>query len=338
MRDLYLEQLRNRQPSKRSRHGGAFDLLVVVAVAAAVMIRTPVGGLVERVFDALLGHEADHPSLLAYFDTGPPPEIAVLAEEAAVLPDVPPAPDGGLPEPYRTAAAAALPNKLPAAARAVLDAMEVEPTGDPRLAVLDAIYEGDPEAALEDYAVGSAQRTRAISRAWAAGEPSPTRLSGHRRYLPAEAQRTVDRYVAGTLAIATALDIAWPIEGSHRVSSGYGDRIHPVLKTKRFHNGVDISVPIGTPVLAAQRGKVVKASNDKVNGNYLVIDHGHGVRTSYCHLDSLSVKAGAIVEREQVIAASGNTGRSTGPHLHFVVRMGKNTVDPARFRQEPDGT
>ena len=202
--------------------------------------------------------------------------------------------------------------------------------------MLDLLYDGDAEEALELYAVGPDVRRRAIERARAAGLPDPERLATHRRYLPGRAQRHADTLVSGTLALGDALDLTWPVAEPHRISSGYGNRHHPVLGKTKFHNGVDLAVPTGTPILAAQRGRVSTAAEDRVNGKYLVVDHGNGLRTSYCHLSALEVAKGEAIDRGQRIAASGNTGRSTGPHLHFVVRVGRRTVDPERLRHPPE--
>ena len=128
------------------------------------------------------------------------------------------------------------------------------------------------------------------------------------------------------------LDLAWPVDPNARVTSGFGERIHPILHVKKMHNGVDLSVPEGTLVHAAQAGDVVVVGQDSMNGNYAVVDHGFGIQSSYCHLSSVDAARGDILERSQVFAKSGNTGRSTGPHLHFTLKMGGKAVDPERFR------
>lgn len=293
--------------------GGIVDLALVVTVVVAAWGRTPVGGLFDRAWQWASGAEGELPALTAFFVTGPPPEIVVLAEKIGILPDVAPVPTGGLPEPWRTAA------------RLTLDA------DDAMLAALDAAYDGDAEAALETVVVGEELRRRAIERAIAAGEAEPERFASHRAYLPDRDARRADRLVSGTLALATVLELTWPLAVPHRVSSPYGERIHPVLGVRKKHDGVDLAVPEGTPVLAAQAGRVAAARFDRVSGNYVVIDHGHGVKTSYCHLSSLGVDKGAEIDRGAVLGASGNTGRSTGPHVHFTVRVGRATVDPLRL-------
>jgi murein DD-endopeptidase MepM/ murein hydrolase activator NlpD len=116
------------------------------------------------------------------------------------------------------------------------------------------------------------------------------------------------------------------------VSSGFGPRHHPTLKRAKMHEGVDIALPIGTPVHAAGPARVARAREDAVNGRHVILDHGHRVRTAYCHGDALHVSKGDRVEQGEPILDSGNTGRSTGPHLHFGLRIGGRPVDPAPFR------
>ncbi len=142
-----------------------------------------------------------------------------------------------------------------------------------------------------------------------------------------------DTDLAGqTLQQATAAGLSWPVAESARLTSPFGDRNHPVLGAARLHRGVDLSVPVGTPVHAAGGARVRRASEDDVNGRILVLDHGHGVSTLYLHNDELLVGRGSTVARQEVIAKSGNTGRSTGPHLHYQLELGGTAVDPLRYR------
>jgi murein DD-endopeptidase MepM/ murein hydrolase activator NlpD len=144
-----------------------------------------------------------------------------------------------------------------------------------------------------------------------------------------------DTDLAGqTLLQATAAGLSWPVEGSARVTSPYGDRNHPVLGQTRLHKGVDLSVPVGTAVHAVGAARVRRASEDDLNGRILVLDHGHGVSTLYLHNDELLVGRGAVVARQEVVAKSGNTGRSTGPHLHYQLELGGVAVDPLRYRAQ----
>ena len=320
---------------KLSKRGGALDILLVGLVCVAVWSRTPLGGIGQWAKAKATGSTAEVPSLLATFSTGVVDEFVTRIEAVVVNPrpvsDLPP---GSFPEPYRSAAAAVLEGQSIPAVSQDLGRWGAK-DADTHLAALDRLHSGtNAEATLEIYAVGEAQRDRAIERARAAGEADPESYLAHRRYLPASAQRSGDAVVSSTIGAASMLSLEWPVEGDWRISSPYGYRHHPVLAKRKFHNGVDLAVPEGTPILAAQKGKVAVASEDGVNGKYIVLDHGYGVKTSYCHLSELDVEAGDPVTRGQEVALSGNTGRSSGPHLHFVLRIGKKTVDPEAFRPE----
>ena len=124
---------------------------------------------------------------------------------------------------------------------------------------------------------------------------------------------------------------AWPAPSYTRISSDYGMRIHPTLNVEKFHNGVDMAAPNGSPILAAYDGQVVAADYNSSMGNYIMIDHGDGLYTVYMHCSSLSVSAGASVSKGATIGAVGSTGRSTGPHLHFSVRLNGNYVNPWNY-------
>lgn len=121
----------------------------------------------------------------------------------------------------------------------------------------------------------------------------------------------------------------WPTEGW--ISSEFGNRTSPFTGKPEFHNGLDINAPSGTPVLATAAGKIISVDNNFVAGLNLCIDHGNGVTTTYSHLDSSAVKAGDNVARGQVVGQVGSTGRTTGPHLHYEVRVAGVPTDPAKF-------
>lgn len=119
----------------------------------------------------------------------------------------------------------------------------------------------------------------------------------------------------------------WPLKG--RITSTFGWRVNPVTKrAKEFHGGIDIAARAGTPIKAAARGKVVFAGYRSGWGRVLVIDHGNGYQTQYSHNSSLLAKVGEQVEKGQIIARVGNTGRSTGPHLDFRVEKDGELIDP----------
>lgn len=123
----------------------------------------------------------------------------------------------------------------------------------------------------------------------------------------------------------------FPVATYTRVSDDYGMRIHPTLKVEKFHNGVDLAAPTGTAIYAAYDGIVVAADYGTTMGNYVMIDHGDGLYTIYMHASELYVRKDDIVVRGEKIAAVGSTGRSTGPHLHFGVRLNGAYVSPWKY-------
>ena len=116
----------------------------------------------------------------------------------------------------------------------------------------------------------------------------------------------------------------------HNVSSSYGNRTHPVSGEYSFHTGIDLAAPEGTPIVASRSGTVVKAEYQNEAGNFVTIDHYDGYDSSYLHMKKYIVEVGQFVIAGQVIGYVGSTGWSTGPHLHYEVRMG-GCVDPLSF-------
>ncbi|MBQ3539150.1 MAG: M23 family metallopeptidase [Bacteroidaceae bacterium] len=116
-----------------------------------------------------------------------------------------------------------------------------------------------------------------------------------------------------------------------RTASGYGRRIDPVYKVPKFHKGMDFSCDMRTPVYATADGKVVSAKWESGYGYTLEIDHGYGYRTRYAHLHSFTAKKGQHVVRGEQIALSGNSGKSTGPHLHYEVLVKGRPVNPINY-------
>lgn len=118
---------------------------------------------------------------------------------------------------------------------------------------------------------------------------------------------------------------SWPVTG--RISSRYGPR------WGRMHHGIDVAVNTGTPIRAAARGRVSYAGWNGGYGNLVIIDHGNNIETRYAHLSRITVKVGQYVNRGALIAYSGNTGNSTGPHLHFEIRHRGQSVNPLNYLQ-----
>lgn len=123
----------------------------------------------------------------------------------------------------------------------------------------------------------------------------------------------------------------FPISGNYSITSGFGLRDAPKAGATTNHPGIDISVPIGTPVLSSMAGRVVGGGYSGSRGNYVVVDHGNGITTLYQHLSKVTAKVGDIVNAGQKIALSGNSGVSTGPHLHYEVRRDGAAMNPLDF-------
>ncbi len=124
---------------------------------------------------------------------------------------------------------------------------------------------------------------------------------------------------------------AWPAPDYTRISDDYGNRMHPTLGIEKFHAGIDLASATGTRILAAYDGEVIAANYSSSMGNYVMIDHGDGLITIYMHASSLMVKQGQTVVKGEQIGKVGSTGRSTGPHLHFGVRLNGEYVSPWKY-------
>ena len=146
-----------------------------------------------------------------------------------------------------------------------------------------------------------------------------------------------DRITAEILKLQSSGDysggvMCWPSRASTKVTSPFGNRMHPILKKYKMHTGIDIGAKSGTDILAANSGKVIaSAYNAGGYGYYVMIDHGGGIVTLYAHSSKLLVSKGDVVTRGQVIAKVGSTGMSTGAHLHFEVRINGNYVNPLEY-------
>jgi murein DD-endopeptidase MepM/ murein hydrolase activator NlpD len=126
-----------------------------------------------------------------------------------------------------------------------------------------------------------------------------------------------------------------PLDGA-RLSSDYGMRTHPVLGGRRSHKGVDLSAPTGTPIYATADGYVSKAQWFSSYGKYVAIEHGANLQTRFAHMSRIEVEAGARVKKGDLIGYVGSTGRSTGPHLHYEVRINGKAVNPIPYMVESE--
>ncbi|MDP8992104.1 MAG: M23 family metallopeptidase, partial [Actinomycetota bacterium] len=132
------------------------------------------------------------------------------------------------------------------------------------------------------------------------------------------------------VAVGGSGRLGHPIPGAP-VSSMFGGRVHPILGTVRMHNGLDFRAGTGTPIRAAAAGTVVYAGPRGGYGNTVVVDHGGPLATLYAHQSALYVQPGAAVTQGQVVGAVGSTGFSTGPHLHFEVRVNGVPANPLAY-------
>jgi murein DD-endopeptidase MepM/ murein hydrolase activator NlpD len=223
-------------------------------------------------------------------------------------------------------------------------------TGGSEIIEVDATVGGD----LAAEQVGSdragppatdAPPTAATPAAAAAGEgeaPPASPVAARVSVLRRDAERLGIVADARSLSLADLLD---RLEGKHRhlasspsiwptkgwLTSRFGPRVSPFTGGRQFHAGIDIAGQRGTPVVAPAAGRVAFSGSRGPLGRSLIIDHGYGVRTLYGHSDELFVKRGEQVERGQKIGSLGSTGRSTGPHLHYVVEVGGKARNPLDY-------
>lgn len=157
--------------------------------------------------------------------------------------------------------------------------------------------------------------------------------------LPVDTQKIISAntvqcaYRNSSVQLGASVPRAEPLEGMPRISSAFGRRIHPVSGNNSFHNGIDYAVPVGTMVYTPADGKVTKIQNDTNGyGWFVVVQHPDKTSTLYAHLSDVLVNIGDNVSAGCAVAKSGNTGRSTGPHLHYgMLDANNNYIDPSKY-------
>lgn len=179
--------------------------------------------------------------------------------------------------------------------------------------------------AKEELRVQIATEKEAAEKALAEQEKTSQEIAQRIKAIQAQRQKqqntqTASRNLGGRFA--------WPVPGYSRITSDYGTRVHPVLKVKKLHTGVDVGAPSGAKVVAAEAGTVIIAGWFGAYGNTVVVDHGNNTSTLYGHLSAVSVKVGEQVTRGQQVGKVGSTGLSTGSHLHFEVRINGDPTNP----------
>ncbi|GAB4210524.1 MAG: M23 family metallopeptidase [Synechococcales cyanobacterium] len=182
---------------------------------------------------------------------------------------------------------------------------------------------------LEQQAVIQQGLVNRIAGERAAYEAAQRRLESDSRQLTQLIRQLIAQQTRGADPVQGRGRMMAPVAG--RVSSVFGWRVHPVYRTRRFHSGIDFAVASGTPVAAANNGTVIFAGWYGGYGNTVIINHGGGITTLYAHNSSVLVAPGQTVRRGQAIARSGSTGLSTGPHVHFEVRVKGQPVNPGGY-------
>jgi murein DD-endopeptidase MepM/ murein hydrolase activator NlpD len=160
-----------------------------------------------------------------------------------------------------------------------------------------------------------------------AGATDPALFISRLDWVSGEIERyTAIHYLAVHLPVSTPLP-------DPSVTSGFGTRIDPFLGTPALHPGIDYRASLGTPVAATAPGTVIDTQTGYNGGygNMVDIDHGNGIVTRFAHLSEIAVKVGQVVAKGTTIGKAGSTGRATGPHLHYEVRVNDEAVDPTRF-------
>lgn len=342
-------------PARRRR--GLFDATLMLLLLYAVWAKTPCGAL--PVYAWRKAHDQPTPNLLATF-TGRETAVDIAPRTLDV--------GGGLlasetfPAPVAEAAkltgadAEVLVSLLSANHESCTDETCVI-TAPPRLGqaleaydarekapLLDvarglAAYQrrlgGDPLLGLEALYVGDSFVSRAVEQARASGLDDAEDVEVHAAFYSSGIRRGALQGALTVLALHRLRTLAWPADKALLISSPFGERMHPVLKQRRFHNGTDIAAPVGQPLFAAHDGVILRAGRDSVSGNFIKIDHGFSIETTYCHLSIVDVDSNSRVDRGQTVGRAGATGRVTGPHLHYILRVNDKEVDAEMYGESP---
>ncbi len=306
------------------RAKGVAQLLSVLFALYAMVSATPLGAVLRYSANRALGYRVKRPSLARFFDSeaerGRASSGLVLA--FANAPKLGPGPEGA-PE---------VTGVRPSLVRALRFVSESRKQKDRALELPPLIRRlGSEEAAVAALVADVEDVARAVEQARGLGASPAVPYEAFRPFLPSSARDAADDLIAPVFALVVAQEMTLPVEGRVRVTSGFGYRQHPILGTRRFHTGIDLAVPVGTGLLAVASGKVVYAGEDSVNGKFVKLDHGYGLTSAYCHASELLVKRGERLDGKSVLAKSGESGRATGPHLHFQLSLGGKPIDPMLF-------
>lgn len=315
---------------------GLLDFIGAALCLWAAAYHTPAGALVRDLGARLFSAKTTTRPLLAYYTGGvyeshevEAPAQSAFVPDIEVLATVPPGRALGRGV-YASAAILTGDARAPVDALARRYGLSFATPEDAALLVEKAKVElGSEDAAVLAVFAGYEVASYATHRSGAEGRETTLEVLAAR--LPPSSAKAVAS-ASTALMLGTAYGLSWPVAPGTRVSSPFGWRNHPTLGYGKFHTGIDLSVPEGTPVKVVANGIVRRASEDAVNGRVVIIEHGRGVSTAYCHNSFLRVTTGQKVTAGDVIADSGTTGRSTGPHVHYQLELGHKPMDPFAFR------
>jgi murein DD-endopeptidase MepM/ murein hydrolase activator NlpD len=190
------------------------------------------------------------------------------------------------------------------------------------------------KAALKAAAASTAQRQEAqrqeAQRQAASQQEAGRQAADAARRASRQTRPAPGPQAPETLSAASSSGWLWPCAGCPQTSS-FGWRTHPIFGDRRLHAGMDMGAPIGTTVRAAERGTVLIAGQASGYGTLVVVSHGGGLSSAYAHMSTISVSPGQAVGRGQQLGEVGDEGNSTGPHLHFEVRVDGEPVDPSAY-------
>jgi murein DD-endopeptidase len=277
------------------------ELFLSVLCLWAAWYHTPAGALVRTAGAFIFSTRSTARPLLAYFGAG------------TLVPPRPPPPLAGPVPPAQA---------LAFGVAAVFNGSALEIA--PQLRALSQRLGSDEAALLAIFCGEDVAR-------FAVDEARSRALEDLARALPPRSEACIAR-AAQAAMLGGAYALGWPLPETVPITSAFGVREHPILGRRRLHAGIDLGASPGMPVRAVAAGVVRRASSDGINGRILVIDHGRGVVTTYCHNAAVLVHDGERIERGQVVARSGSSGVTTGPHLHYQIDLAGEPVDPLRFR------
>jgi murein DD-endopeptidase MepM/ murein hydrolase activator NlpD len=152
-------------------------------------------------------------------------------------------------------------------------------------------------------------------------------------YVQSKSYDEVSKLVKANSNMLASIPAIQPIANNDlkRLASGFGFRVHPIYKTRKMHTGMDFTASIGTEIYATGDGVVKEIKADGGYGNHVILNHGYGYQTLYAHLSRFGVRAGQKIKRGDIVGYVGNTGRSTGPHLHYEVIKNGAKINPVNF-------